>query len=73
MAMKGIISPSQGAFIDGRKILDGVLIVNECIIKDGRWSGRSGIICKLDLEKVYDCVNWRFLDYLLMKMGFGAK
>lgn len=49
-----------------------MLIANECI-EDRRWFEKSGVICKLDLEKTYDHVNWRFLDYLLMRMGFGAK
>lgn len=72
MVMKDIISHPQGAFIDARQILDGVLIANECI-EDRQCSGKSGIICKLDLEKVYDHMNWRFLDYLSTRMGFGAK
>lgn len=70
--MKNIISHPQGAFIEGRQILDGVLIANECI-EDRRISGKTGVICKLDLENAYDHVNWRFLDYIVLIMGFGAK
>lgn len=54
--LKNIISPLQRAFIEGRKFLDGVFIVNECI-EDRHLSGRSGVIYKLDLEKAYDHVN----------------
>lgn len=50
LVMKRIISPPQGAFIDGRQILDGVLTTNECI-EDRQAFGRSWVICKLDLEK----------------------
>ena len=67
-----IISMAQGAFVYGRQILDGVLIANECI-HSRKKEKRPGLICKLDLEKAYDRVDWDFLQYLMRRMGFGVK
>eukprot|EP00268_Persea_americana_P008169 TRINITY_DN13144_c0_g1_i12.p1 TRINITY_DN13144_c0_g1~~TRINITY_DN13144_c0_g1_i12.p1 ORF type:complete len:489 (+),score=85.97 TRINITY_DN13144_c0_g1_i12:613-2079(+) len=67
-----IISMVQGAFVYGRQILDGVLIANECI-HSRKKEKRPGLICKLDLEKAYDRVDWDFLQYLMRRMGFGVK
>lgn len=51
---------------------DGVLCANECIDARNR-EGRSGVLCKLDLEKAYDHVNWDFLLYVLRICGFSLK
>ena len=31
------------------------------------------VVCKLDIEKAYNHVNWDALFYLLDMMGFGVK
>ena len=52
--------------------MDAVLIANEAV--DSRVKKKKpGILCKLDIEKAYDHVNWRYLMKVLEMMGFGQK
>ena len=70
--MGKVITESSNAFVDGRHILDAVLIANKVVDSRLKNNERS-VLCKSDIEKAYDHVNWKFLMAVLRNMGFGEK
>jgi len=67
-----VVSVAQTAFIPGRYILDGVLIIHE-ILHELRVRKRKGIVLKLNFKKAYDKVNWSFLHDVLRRKKFDTK
>ncbi|MCI07449.1 LINE-1 reverse transcriptase like, partial [Trifolium medium] len=70
--MNSIISKNQSAFLKGRNLADGVVIVNE-VVDMAKRAKKECLIFKVDFEKAYDSVSWSFLDYMLQRVGFGEK
>ena len=53
--MPTLVSPSQTAFISGRRGTDNVIIAQELVYTIERKKGKAGfMILKIDLEKAYD-------------------
>lgn len=67
-----LVDDVQSAFIEGRYILDGILIANETV-DYMRKKKEKFLIFKIYFEKAYDSLNWVYLDEVLGKMGFGVK
>ena len=65
-----VVSPSQNSFMEGRQIHDAALIANEAVDSMLRRDD-GGVVCKLDIEKAYDHLNWKFVLEVMRRKGFG--
>jgi hypothetical protein len=56
-----LIGPSQTAFIPGRYIMEGVVVLHETIHELHK-KKQHGVILKLDFEKAYNKLKWPFIQ-----------
>ena len=59
-----VISPTQTAFLPGRNIMEGVVILHETIHEMHR-KKHARVIFKIDFEKAYDKIRWSFVKQIL--------
>lgn len=67
--LNSIISKCQSAFLPGRQILDGVLVVNE-VMDFALRAKKECLVMKIDFEKAFDTVSWAYLERMMGKLGF---
>nr|KAJ0198574.1 hypothetical protein LSAT_V11C700342390 [Lactuca sativa] len=65
-----LISDNQSAFIPGRSILDNILLSQELVKGYHIDRGFARCALKVDIQKAYDTVNWKFLLSILKEFGF---
>ncbi|CAK8572786.1 unnamed protein product [Lathyrus sativus] len=69
--MGKLIVYSRTTFIPGRKLLGGVVVLNE-LIDLAKRRKHSCVLFKAYFSKAYDCVDWSYLRKMLVVMGFGS-
>ena len=73
LVLGSIISPTQGAFIEGRSILHKILLCQD-IVKHYGWKNCSpSCLLKIDLRKAYNTLDWDFLRDMLIALNFLRK
>ncbi|GJT35339.1 putative RNA-directed DNA polymerase, eukaryota, reverse transcriptase zinc-binding domain protein [Tanacetum coccineum] len=64
------VSFEQSTFIKGRNILDGPLVLNECMAWY-RKRNKALMVFKVDFKMAFDSRRWDYLDVIMKKLGFG--
>ncbi|XP_060974139.1 uncharacterized protein LOC133039295 [Cannabis sativa] len=74
-SLKEAISENQSAFIKGRLIQDNAILGFESLhsMKKGRFGNGKKMALKLDMSKAYDRVNWRFLEAMMVCLGYDRR
>jgi hypothetical protein len=67
-----VVKPTQMAFMPGRHILEGGVVLHE-IIHELHNKKLDRVLLKIDFEKAYDKVKWDFLQQALRMKGFDPK
>ncbi|KAG7588439.1 Reverse transcriptase domain [Arabidopsis suecica] len=65
-----MISNSQSAFVQGRLLVENVLLATEMVQGFNRGSASARGFLKVDLRKAFDSVNWEFILYILEVSDF---
>ncbi|XP_021994822.1 uncharacterized protein LOC110891434 [Helianthus annuus] len=71
VALNDIVSINQSAFVPGRKISDNILLTQELMHNYHKDYGPPRCAFKVDIQKAYDTVDWKFLEDVLLGFGFN--
>ncbi|GKC06012.1 RNA-directed DNA polymerase, eukaryota, reverse transcriptase zinc-binding domain protein [Tanacetum coccineum] len=75
--MKGVLDKlvglSQSAFVPQRHIHDNILLSQELLKGYDKKDAPKRVALKVDIQKAYDTVNYKFLEAILKGFGFHEK
>ena len=67
--LPSLICSEQSGFVEGRQILDGVILVHD-VLHSLQSLRHPGMLIKLDISKAYDKLSWQFIRRMLAAYGF---
>jgi hypothetical protein len=70
--LPSLISTNQSAFVQGRKIHDNFMLVQQ-MVKTLNLKKEAHVLLKLDISKAFDSVSWLFLLEVMSKVWFGQQ
>lgn len=70
MLIGSVVSDSQSTFIQGKKILDVILIANE-VVDEAKRMNNEILLFKVNFEKAYNSVNLNYIDSMTIHMNFA--
>ncbi|XP_010667105.1 uncharacterized protein LOC104884190 [Beta vulgaris subsp. vulgaris] len=68
--LPNIIMENQGGFVHGRYIAHNIMVVRDLVKNYGRKKASPSCILKIDIQKVYDTMNWEFLKEMITRLQF---
>lgn len=74
--LSSIISPTQSAFVPHCHILDNAMMSFETMFVVKRLKSvddPQALALKLDMAKAYDRVEWKFLEAMMLRLGFPSE
>lgn len=70
--MSDLVSSNQSSFVADRQITDNIVIYQEILHTIRTERGSTGcMVLKIDLEKAYDRLDWRFIWSTLKEIGLN--
>jgi hypothetical protein len=64
-----IISLEQSGYVEGRQILDSIILAHE-VIHSLQKTKTPGMLLKLDISKAFDKLSWEYMKAMLIAFGF---
>ncbi|GJW51998.1 hypothetical protein Tco_0093349 [Tanacetum coccineum] len=71
--LPNLVSLNQSAFVPRRRISDNILLTQELMHNYHLDRGPSRCAFKVDIQKAYDTVDWKFLHDVLVGFGFHPR
>jgi hypothetical protein len=65
-----IISKEQSGYVEGRHIMDNVILVHE-VVHTLKTTCTPGMLIKLDLSKDFHKLSWKYMHSVLSAFGFS--
>jgi hypothetical protein len=70
--LPNIISPDQSNYVEGRQILDSVILAHK-FIHSLQSTDTPGMLLKLYLSKAFDKLSWAYMKSILLAFGFASE